>query len=83
MEAYTNVQTWSIGPHPFKALKEHQLQAYEHTSRTENGMASGSKPLKQSKDGMLEGSMLTAYKKDYMVAIQSEAWTTRMTKNRP
>lgn len=46
-------------------------------------MASGSKPLKQSKDGMLEGSMLKAYKGDYMVAIQNKAWMTQMTKNKP
>ena len=46
-------------------------------------MASGSKPLKQSKDGMLEVLKLMAYKRGRMVAIQSKALTTRKTKNRP
>ncbi|GMP90109.1 hypothetical protein CsSME_00041382 [Camellia sinensis var. sinensis] len=35
MEAYTMVQTWSIRHQPFKALKEHQMQAYKHATRTE------------------------------------------------
>ena len=42
-------------------------------------MSSGSKPLKQSEDGMLEGPKLKAYKRGYMVAIQSKAWMTQMT----
>ena len=32
---------------------------------------------------MLEGPILTAYKRDYMVAIKSQEWVTRMTKNSP
>mgnify|MGYP003702773391 CR=1 FL=1 len=46
-------------------------------------MVSGSKPLKQSKDGMLDGPRLKAYKRGNMVAIQSKAWMTQMTKNSP
>ena len=35
MVAYTRVQTWSIRHQPFKALKEHQMQAYKHAIWTE------------------------------------------------
>ena len=32
---------------------------------------------------MLEGPILKAYKGDYMVAIQSKAWMTQITKKSP
>ena len=40
--------------------------------------------ITETKQGWhVRGSMLKAYKGDYMVAIQSKAWMTQMTKNRP
>ena len=35
LEEYTMEQTLSMKHQPFKALKEHQMQAYKHATRTE------------------------------------------------